>query len=104
MSDLTFDVIQVRTAVSFRPPSVAHVHACCCRRVGTQDADIDLRSQFYRQIVLSGGSTMYPGCVRARCTPAPAVTDTRNLLLSPQVAVAAGARHSPAVPEGNPQG
>jgi actin-related protein 2 len=26
-----------------------------------QDADIDLRSAFYKHIVLSGGSTMYPG-------------------------------------------
>lgn len=26
-----------------------------------QEADIDLRSHFYKQIVLSGGSTMYPG-------------------------------------------
>lgn len=26
-----------------------------------QEADIDLRPAFYKQIVLSGGSTMYPG-------------------------------------------
>jgi actin-related protein 2 len=26
-----------------------------------QEADIDLRSEFYKHIVLSGGSTMYPG-------------------------------------------
>ena len=27
----------------------------------TQAADIDTRSEFYKHIVLSGGSTMYPG-------------------------------------------
>ena len=26
-----------------------------------QDADIDTRSEYYRHIVLSGGSSMYPG-------------------------------------------
>lgn len=29
--------------------------------VSTQAADIDTRSEFYKHIVLSGGSTMYPG-------------------------------------------
>jgi actin-related protein 2 len=28
---------------------------------GVQAADIDIRSEFYKHIVLSGGSTMYPG-------------------------------------------
>ena len=27
----------------------------------SQAADIDLRSEFYKHIVLSGGTTMYPG-------------------------------------------
>jgi hypothetical protein len=31
-------------------------HLCSCR-----SADIDLRPAFYKHIVLSGGSTMYPG-------------------------------------------
>lgn len=29
-------------------------------------ADVDLRSDFYKHIVLSGGSTMYPVCIAAR--------------------------------------
>jgi actin-related protein 2 len=32
---------------------------CNCDSV--QDADMDLRSDFYKHIVLSGGSSMYPG-------------------------------------------
>jgi len=41
-----------------------------------QEADIDLRSAFYKHIVLSGGSTMYPGL------PSRLEKDMRDLYLS----------------------
>ena len=45
-------------------------HLANCEGVGIaellfntiQQADMDIRPEFYKHIVLSGGTTMYPGC------------------------------------------
>ncbi len=52
-----------------------------------QGADIDLRTEFYKHIVLSGGSSMYPGL------PSRLEKDIKQLYLT-KVSARTGARAS----------
>ena len=59
MAQMLFNTIQV--ALAFLHPSLRLLVLMFCVFGFVQAADIDLRPEFYKHIVLSGGTTMYPG-------------------------------------------